>query len=266
MAKSNMELVEKTYNELYDFLMNKCENAELYRKLFKANHESAEFIPFPEAQLYKVLCDLKDAIAQETAKASGKGKIREIMMRIIRNADESRPQFKGAYTDTDGSITVTDSYIMVHTMEKVDLPPAPIAEGERWFDYKKIIPDTFDMREVQIPSIQELKTYIKLNRKNKDVCHVHGSAVVYFITNDKGQIIQIQDAKRLLNALEAVGDNAKAYVSWSYAATRPIRIEAGDTTVVSCPVRPFTLAELKRNGFEWEDKDSVWGDKEDEAV
>ena len=88
--KSNNALIESTYTALHDYLTKNSENAEAYKQFEKEYHPgfmACKVLPFNEARLFDCMMELRDSIAQEAAKTSGRGDLRKAMLYVLKNAE-----------------------------------------------------------------------------------------------------------------------------------------------------------------------------------
>lgn len=258
--KTNNALIEQAYDTIYDYLMNRSDAADAYKKALARNTVD-RYNNRADAALLPLLFDLRDAIQQNGAKNSGNGNLRKAMEKIIKDADESRPIFKGAYYDAENECTVvTDAFSLICTKESVELPPAHLDEGQKWVDYKRIVPSSDCMREVKLPTVAELKTYIKLNKNNERVLVPNDRnkpMVAYLLLNEDGELISMYDAKRLLSVIDGLGDDAKAYVDWKKPSINPILIETETTKALVCPIRIYNSNDMERRGLKYETRYSA---------
>lgn len=254
--KTNNALIEQAYDTIYDYLMNRSDATDAYKKALARNTVD-RYNNRADAALLPLLFDLRDAIQQNGAKNSGKGNLRKAMEKIIKDSDESRPIFKGAYYDVENECTVvTDTFSLICTKESVELPLVHLDEGQKWLDYKRIMPTSDCMREVKLPTVSELKTYIKLNKNDENVLvpseKGKKDTLVWLLKNEEGELISMFGAKRLLNLIEGLGDNAKAYVDWKKASICPMIIETETTKALICPMRIYNNADMERRGLKYE--------------
>lgn len=248
MAKSNNAVVEQAYNAIYDYLMNSSEFACRYRKAFENNETNTkDFFSVKENALYEAMIALRDTIQQNAAKSNGIGNIRTSMMNVLKNVKNGyNILLCGAYKE-DGYTMVCDSYCFIKTHADVDLPLAQLPPDGKWLDYNHFLPKSYDMREVKTPTIEELTSYVKLNKNNKEA--YAGDNMFYCLKNEDGKAITMCNAKWLLNILKAVGNEAKCYVNKRTPRISPILLESENTVAMICPIRVFD-EDWKR--IEWE--------------
>ena len=241
---ANNGLIEKAYNAIYDYLMNKSVYAPTYRAALKENARETKSFFGSDSDLFAVMIELRDEINHATAKNSGKGNLFKSMMKIIKDADVNYCGgiLKGAYTDEKGRTCVTDSFSLIRTEEKVDLPQADLSNTSdgKWLNVDRIMPHRCDVRKVNIPTIAELKQYIKLNKNEPTAYAADRKEMVWFIRNDSDEAVCMVGAKRLLNILEAIGDGASAFAHHgSSARICPLWIVGEKTEALCCPMRFF---------------------------
>lgn len=234
MAKANGVIVQEAYNKIYDYVMNKCLNRDIYNVLWKKDEKCNGVLNPAEAELFNLLYELRDSIRYSTAKENGKGNLHKIIESLIKHADD-RPVLRGIYRSDNGYTYYTNSYILFKTEEELDLPHikdcAPIA-------YDKIIPDIRDMREVEVPTTAELKQYMKLNKNNKELTRLND--VVYFVRNENGEAVAMFNAKLLTQCREGIGDTAKCYVQkGTKSQICPLVMVTDKTTALVVPMRDY---------------------------
>ena len=207
-TKSEKALVQKAYDTIYDFLMNKSEFHETYGLLWKKDEHIGNYFSPADSDLFELLYELRDSIRYEKAKENGNGNLHKVIERLIKKADGSRPQLSGIYKDDNGYTWYTDSYILFKTEEELDLP----TYDAQPINYDAIVKqsDIRFMREVYVPSTSELKTYKKLNKNNNDV--TENGKTVYYVRNENDEAVAMFDVQYLLNCREGIGDEAKCYV------------------------------------------------------
>lgn len=247
MAKGDKELIQQAYDTIYNYIMNRGEWAECYKKMWKDNERSKAF-SIPETELYNLLLELRDNLRYAKAKENGNGNLHKVIESLIKHQDDSRPAIKGIYEHENGYTYYTDSYIMFKTEEKLDLPHC-CQNGELPLDYERILKplDPRFMREVHVPTTAELKRYIKLNKKNQEV--MDGATLIYFVRNKNGEAVAAFNAKSIEQCREGIGDNAKCYVSKDKARVSPMVMVTGKTTALVAPCMP---------SWGWERKEDNW--------
>lgn len=233
MAKGDKALIQKAYDTIYNFVMNKSESKDYYRSLWEEEHK-IEFPHIIDSDLYNLLFDLRDNIRYAEAKENGNGNLHKVIESLIKHADD-RPALRGIYRSDNGYTYYTNSYIMFKTEEELDLPHikdcSPIA-------YDKIIPDYRLMREVHVPTTAELKQYMKLNKNNKELTRLNN--VVYFVRNENGEAVAMFNAKLLTQCREGIGDNAKCYVqNGTKSQICPLVMVTDKTTALVVPMRDY---------------------------
>lgn len=234
MAKSNNTMVQNAYDTIYDYVMNRCMNRDIFNVLWKKDEKCNGVIHPAEAELFNLLYELRDSIRYSTAKENGKGNLHKIIESLIKHADD-RPALRGIYRSDNGYTYYTNSYILFKTEEELDLPHikdcSPIA-------YDKIIPDIRDMREVKVPTTAELKQYMKLNKSNAEL--TRAKDVVYFVRNENGEAVAMFNAKLLTQCREGIGDSAKCYVqNGTKSQICPLVMVTDKTTALVVPMRDY---------------------------
>lgn len=234
MAKGNKAIMQEAYDVIYDFVMNKSLNRDIYKTLWKKDQKCGGAIEPAETDLFNLLYDLRDSIRYSTAKENGTGNLHKVIEKLIKHADD-RPTLQGIYRSENGYTYYTNSYILFKTEEELDLPHikdcSPIA-------YDKIIPDIRCMREVEVPTTSELKQHMKLNKNNAEF--TRGKDVVYFVRNENGEAVAMFNAKLLTQCREGIGDDAKSFVQMgSKAQIAPLVMVSDKTTALVVPMRDY---------------------------
>lgn len=233
-TKSEKALVQKAYDTIYDFLMNKSEFHETYGLLWKKDEHIGNYFSPADSDLFELLYELRDLIRYSTAKENGNGNLHKVIESLIKHADD-RPALRGIYRSDNGYTYYTNSYIMFKTEEELDLPHikdcSPIA-------YDKIIPDYRLMREIHVPTTAELKQYMKLNKSNAEL--TRAKDVVYFVRNENGEAVAMFNAKLLTQCREGIGDSAKCYVQvGSKSQICPLVMVTDKTIALVVPMRDY---------------------------
>lgn len=248
-TKSEKALVQKAYDTIYDFLMNKSEFHETYGLLWKKDEHIGNYFSPADSNLFELLYELRDSIRYEKAKENGNGNLHKVIESLIKHQDNSRPAIVGIYEHENGYTYYTDSYIMFKTEEKLELPRC-CQHGEQPLDYERILKmsDPRFMREVHVPTTAELKQYIKLNKNASDV--KDGTTLIYFLRNENGEAIAAFNAKFIEQCREGIGDNAKCYVSKDKARVSPMVMVTDKTTALVVPCMPSWGLERKEDNWE----------------
>lgn len=235
MAKTQNALVQKAYDTIYDFLMNKSEFHESYGLLWKKDEHIGNYFSPADSDLFELLYELRDTIRYERAKENGTGNLHKVIERLIKKNDGSLPQCSGIYKHENGYTYYTDSFVLFKTEEKLDLPTY---DGNYPIEYEKIIKlsDPRFMREVHVPSTSELKMYKKLNKNNKEV--TENGKTVYYVRNENGEAIVMFDLELLLACREGIGDEAKCYVRMGHdAEISPLVMQTEKTFAMVVPMK-----------------------------
>lgn len=239
---ANIKTIEKAYNAIYDYVMNKCENKEYYETCIKhgiTNLKNSS-IYFGTNDLFDVMIELKEEIAKNIAESKGNGGLRKAMMNVLKRNDDSRPQLKKAYVE-DGYTMVCDSYVLIRTNREVDIPKHD--KDAVWLNWKALMPNANEMQEVQIPNLKQMKEFVKLNAKNERYnTKVYGKNVTFYdiISSDTGEILTRINTKLLLDVLEALdGTTYRVYIgNGSRSRTSAVFFENTDgESALICPMR-----------------------------
>lgn len=238
---ANNAQIEKAYNAIYDYVMNKCENKDFYNAALKYDIKNLKkaTLHFPQDELYEVMLSLKETIQKAVAKESGNGNLRKAMLDVLKRTNGSRPLLQKAYEE-DGYTMVCDSYVFIRTKRNVDIPKHE--NGEQWLNWKGFMPKFEEMQEVSFPSLSEIKEHIKLNASNPRFNEGYGKQKITFydIMDDNGTILTRINAKYLLNMLEAMsGTDYKCYIGkGEKSRTSVVCIENTDGEYAfACPMR-----------------------------
>lgn len=229
--KSNNAMIESAFDALYDFLMVRHEHADLFRgfdKGYTPGFKAADVCYMPEAKLFDCMMELRESIAQTSAKASGRGDLRKAMVGVLKNADASRPALQKAYYDEAADCTVVcDSYQLIKAPgREYELPYLTPDDGP-YFDYKRILPRT-DV-EMKLPALGELKAWVKLHRKDPEV-NIGGDMHYPLYAADGSGFCVWVNPKYLRNMLEAVGDGAVCHATLNKPYL-PVVVESLDSAV-----------------------------------
>lgn len=238
----NMKLVEKAYNAIYDYVMNKCENKEYYEACVKDGITSLKnsSIYFGTNDLFDVMIELKEAIAKNVAESKGSGGLRKAMLNVLKRTDDSRPQLKKAYVEDEYTM-VCDAYVFIRTNREVDIPKHD--KYAPWLNWKGLMPRANEMREVQLPNLKQMKEFVKLNAKNERYnTKVYGKNVTFYDITDSetGEILTRINTKLLLDVLEAFdGTTYSVYIGrGTRSRTSSVLFENTDgESAVVCPMR-----------------------------
>ena len=237
MEKTQNALVQKAYDTIYDYLMNKSDAADAYKTFWRKEEHLGDWFFPADSDLFELLYELRDTIRYEKAKENGTGNLHKVIERLIKKSDGSRPQCSGIYKHENGYTYYTDSFVMFKTEEELDLPTY---DGNNPIDYEKIIKlsDPRFMREVHVPSTSELKMYKKLNKNNKEVTEL--GKTVYYVRNDNGEAIVMFDLELLLACREGIGDEAKCYVRIGKdAEISPLVMQTEKTFALVVPMKSY---------------------------
>lgn len=239
----NMKLVEKTYNTIYDYLINKCDNKEFYKAML--NHDikstSKSSIYFNTNELYNVMIELQEAIKKHVAEEKGTGNLRKAMLNVLKRTNESRPLLQKAYVE-DGWTMVCDSWVLIRVKRDVDIPKHD--KDVEWLNWKGLIPkDLSDRQEVLIPSIKALKEHIKINaNEERYISRYCGKKTVFYdiIDYDTNEILTRINTQYLRDVLEALDDTkTRCYIGkGNKSRTSAVYFENTDgECAIVCPMR-----------------------------
>lgn len=238
MAKTQNALVQKAYDTIYDYLMNKSEHAEAYKTLWrKEEHGGGWFFP-ADNDLFELLYELRDNLRYAKAKENGNGNLHKVIESLIKHQDDSRPAIVGIYEHENGYTYYTNSWVLFKTKEKLDLHHVDLKYNTP-LDYERIVKplDPAQMREVHVPTAAELKQYAKENKYNAEA--KDGDTMVYFIKNDDGKNLCAFNIKYLTQCREGIGDDAKCYVAMgTKSRITPLVMVTENTTALVVPMRP----------------------------
>lgn len=243
MAKTQNALVQKAYDTIYDYLMNKSEHADAYKTLWRKEEYAGDWFFPADRELFELLYELRDTIRYEKAKENGTGNLHKVIERLIKKSDGFRPQCSGIYKHENGYTYYTDSHVMFKTEEELDLPKY---DGCNPIDYEKIIKlsDPRFMREVHVPSTSELKMYKKLNKNNSDV--TENGKTVFYVRNENDEAVAMFDIQYLLNCREGIGDDAKCYVQKGCKSQiSPMAMVTDKTFALVVPMKSFRETNTK---------------------
>ena len=203
-------------------------NSEIYTnpKLRNAYTENAMFV---------LLVDCEAEIRAETAKSIGANDCFKVMEKTIKeNAKNGQERFAGAYYTQRGDAIVTNGYYALQTNKEVVLPRV---EEERFpVSIVGIIKKAYEENKTQvsIPTLSELKAYIKLKKAEKTLGE---------ITYELGDGYVYVKADYLKRVIEFLGDNnIECYTVWE-PDRRPIAPllftnNSGEIAIL-CPVKKY---------------------------
>jgi hypothetical protein len=241
---ANNAQIEKAYNAIYDYIMNKCENKDFYKAALKNDIKSMKnsAFNFPQNDLFEVMLSLKETIQKNVAKESGSGNLRKAMMNVLARATHraSNPILQKAYEE-DGYTMVCDSYVFIRTNRTVDVPL--LEDKYVWLNWKGFMPKIEEMQEFKHPSLKEIKEHIKLNANNPQYTEGYGKSktIFYdFIDEETGEILTRINAKYLEDMLLAMdGTNFKCYIGKGSRSRTTVVTMVNDNNewAFACPMR-----------------------------
>lgn len=223
---------EQLYGEIVAVL-NKYETMQNAKALYERGIRGADWCPFHE--LADLALDLREQMNREAAKSAGRGNARTAMLRIIKNASELRPTMRGAWMD-DGRQVVCDGYRVIRLNTPLDLPEPEqkMPNGEPPVNVKDCYPRNTECDPLPLPSIGELKAYIKAQKAEQKARGIRASErrAVW----DFGEGLPMVNAEYLLDAMEAL-PGCKLYASAERPMVSPITVaaESGDGLIL--PIR-----------------------------
>ena len=188
-------------------------------------------------QLANLVLDLQNDLRTEEAKKSGKNKALAAAKRILKHSAKYSPKEVTHYAQEydDGTQCVMDGYHAVKFAAKNKLPLEPMPESIRkcnnLFPIDECIPRNNNY-EVELPSISDLKSYIKIKKAENKVIKSFNSrtAVAY----DFGEGLPLVNAEYLLDIMECLPE-AKAYLNGDYKDKRAIYFTDGENEGVLMP-------------------------------
>ena len=227
--------IEKAYNAIYDYLMNKCENRDFYHACIKSDIKnlSKSSIYYDTNDLFDVMLSLKETIQQNAAKESGNGGLRKAMLNVLKRGKGRYQMLEKAYVE-DGYTMVCDSYTFIRTKRNVDIPTHE--SDVKWMNWRGLIPNLEEREEFPSPSVSELKQHIKLNAKNPRYLAENWTPFYEIVRDGSGELIARVNAKYLLDALEAM--NGTDYKFYAKDSITPIFMQNSDgECALVCPIR-----------------------------
>ncbi len=181
-------------------------------------------------QLINLIVDIKDDVRAEAAKSSGKADVLKAMKSVIKSAEKTashNPMFHGAFYE-DGKQCVCDGYRAIRVDNPVDIHIAE--QGDRSF-ITKTFREVAKAEELALPSVADLKAYIKINTAAKKATSRNVNPLEY----DFGEGLPAVNAQYLLDMLTAMPD-ATAY--WDAKNTNSIiYFKAEGVDGILCPVK-----------------------------
>lgn len=189
---------------------------------FLSNPSKGKKSPIPAIRIICGLIEIQKDCQEEAMKKNGKGSKLNACKSVIRTTSKSR--LSGAWFDEDDNFCITDGYRAFRFKEKID-SISMLPDTVTKLDLKKFFNDAKQYRkELDLPTIQELKLYISEQKAN-------GSKIFNF---DFGEDKPMVNAKYLLDLLNAFPDAKKMY----YEDTlKPLVVYSKDGDALLLPIR-----------------------------
>ena len=116
-------------------------------------------------KLINLILDVKEGVELDYANKIGVAEKLKAAKRILKRSPSYREVLTYAYTDESGIQNICDSYCMVRLTEPLNLPELP-AEME-YVNVKRIMPKQVNPITLTLPTLGELKSYIKIKKAEK---------------------------------------------------------------------------------------------------
>lgn len=116
-------------------------------------------------KLINLILDVKEGVELDYANKIGVADRLRAAKRILKNNPSHRELLQYTYTDESGIQNICDSYRMVRLTEPLNLPELP-AEME-YVNVKRIMPKQVNPITLTLPTLGELKSYIKIKKAEK---------------------------------------------------------------------------------------------------
>lgn len=190
-------------------------------------------------QLANLVLDLQNDLRTEEAKKSGRNKALAAAKRILKNSVKHSPKEVTHYVQEydDGTQCVMDAYRAVKFSAKNKLPLEPMPESIRkcnnLYPIDKCIPRNNNY-EVELPSISDLKSYIKIKKAEKKVFKSPNCRTV--VMYDFGEGLPLVDAEYLLDIMECL-PGARSYLNGDNKERANIYFTDGENEGVLCPCK-----------------------------
>lgn len=126
------------------------------------------------AQLHALQEELREQIRSETAKAQGRGNAAAIVRRMLKSCEKAgRPVLSYAWLDDQGRQVTLDGYRAFRLLEPLPLPELPQEMQDQKINVAQIFPPAASERlPVPLPSVQELKAFISIQRAEYGRKHI----------------------------------------------------------------------------------------------
>lgn len=184
-------------------------------------------------------------IGRKAAVSNGSGDAYKVFLRIIKGIEGTRPCLKGAfYTNRDHYLSVCDGSHAIR-MFRDDFNPPMVPEGETPIDLDKIYKgiDTMmdTMERIELPSVQTLKAYSKMETAARRAKYAKKYDPYwtprYAIQHDAetGNCVRCFDTKLLIDVLEAIPD-AAAYARKTDGKSTMLYLRGTDGDAIVLPV------------------------------
>lgn len=200
-------------------------------------HEDFNILPI---QLANLVLDLQNDLRTEEMRKNGKNTVFSAAKRILKSSRKTmpdKPVFHYPQVHEDGKQCVMDQYhAVIYSVEnRLPLEPMPenIKREHELFPIQKSIPRN-NNRELVLPDISDLKSYIKIKKARGEV--IKNSKGGKCVKYDFGEDLPAVRAEYLLDMLECM-PNAKAYVSAYKPTISGIYFKDGANEGVLLPIK-----------------------------
>ena len=181
------------------------------------------------AALESLQQELRELIRSETAKAQGRGNAAATVRKMLKSCENSGRRVLGyAWKDAQGRQITLDGYRAYRLLEPLPLPELPEELQRDKIDVEKIFPSaTCERLPVPLPSVQELKAFITIQRAEHgrkhipvwdfgpNLPHVNAVYLLDLLTVMPDAVLTAnaaQDAKRFTSPLHATGKAGDALI------------------------------------------------------
>ena len=197
---------EKIYEEVIKLKKLFDEDEQKYIDLAVQRNERTQTPLFPWVQVANLIMDLRDEMAEQSTKATGKNALFKYCTAILKYnmRDGGRVSLTFSKVLSDGYQYACDGYRAIKIKEYLPLPECPPEIGYPALD--KIVPNSLTGFEelTVLPSVAGLKTYYKICKAEKKNI-MSGKQVLYRFGE------HLINAQWLYETMEAL-PNAKVYV------------------------------------------------------
>ena len=221
---------EVIYKTIYSYLENHpdIENLDAYLKTWTRAKLCSS--PGSVGELINLCLSLQDDIRQKANKAAGKGNIEKGMQAVIKSASKANISGMAGYFLSNGLPTVCDGFRLIRSKVQFD-----IGEPVQGIDAQKILDGNARDAgtELELPSLGELKSYIKLQKLENSSRSKSDRAKG--ITYDFGEEKPKLNAEYLLDMLTAFPD-ARAYYDSQSTNLSPVYFNSETGEGIVLPV------------------------------